>query len=152
MRRTILLSIRLRLDHQLPHDQVYSQGYNQCSPGYGQPSSAHSWNSWDDRTFGIETKIAEYRSQVQQQRTLNAKRRGDQEKQQHAENLEPQDDLFSEFHVELKAAKTVGRSVFKSHTYLCLQYRVHDPKAAERAPRQSLFEVKEMDPFMNTVS
>ncbi|KAI6192352.1 hypothetical protein M3Y97_00328300 [Aphelenchoides bicaudatus] len=119
--------------HSPPANSPSQQSYDYSNPAFNQhPQQSDSWNTWDDRTFGIETKIEEYRQKMQQQ-----KQPANNNQQQQKEKFEqPDDDLFSDLQPKLKAAKT---------------YRVQDPvvNAARQAPRQSLFEVKEMDPFAN---
>jgi hypothetical protein len=57
-------------------------------------SPVDSWNTWDDQKFGIETKIAEYRSQLSTHPTPSSP-------------VENEPDLFSDLQPTLKAAKTV---------------------------------------------
>jgi len=115
-------------------EQSASSSNQQNSPIYQHQNSNNSqWNNWDDKTFGIQTKIDEYRSQFQQQKHPAS---SNNQKLTRNESIEPEPDLFSDLQPTLKATKT---------------YRLNNPaaNAAKQAPRQSLFEVKEMDPFAN---
>ncbi|KAI6204605.1 hypothetical protein M3Y94_00694900 [Aphelenchoides besseyi] len=108
--------------------------------------TADSWGTWaeQEQQQTVNSKIAEYRSQLEQQQRLQKQQqkrpanRGGPTAQSMAEtqnnSATPTDDLFSDLQPTLKATK---------------MYRVRDPNAeAAPAPRQSLFEVRD-DPFVN---
>jgi len=98
---------------------VVTDGFSQqvnYSPGY-QASSSNEWNTWTDKSFGVESKIEEYR-------------RRQQEQLQKKKSKEPQEpDYFNDLRPDIRAAKRLD---------------IHNP-GHSAAPRKNLFEFNEND-------
>src|SRR4051794_5090036 len=66
-------------------------------------SPVNTWNSWDDRSFGVESKIEEYR-----RKKVEMISQPSADKSSAAESVEP--DFFNEMQPKLKAPKKVPSS------------------------------------------
>ena len=87
------------------------------SPGY-QNSSSNEWNTWTDKSFGVESKIEEYRRRQQEQ--LQRKK---------SKELPQEPDYFNDLRPDIKAPKRLD-----------IQHQGHSS-----APRKNLFEFNEND-------
>uniref|UniRef100_A0AC34QQT2 Receptor-binding cancer antigen expressed on SiSo cells n=1 Tax=Panagrolaimus sp. JU765 TaxID=591449 RepID=A0AC34QQT2_9BILA len=100
---------------------VISDGHSVSHRG-----SASSWENWTDKSFGVESKIDEYRRK--QQETA--------EKKKMKETTAPEEDYFNDLRPEIKSAKRLDVN----------------PGRSTPSPRKNLFEFNENDisiPMMN---